>query len=213
MYYAYKIVNEKNNKMYCSYCSGNPSLISWEQIKNQAKNNPVLKHLYNSLKKYGTHSFKLEVEFTSDNIIDVVNYTNELIKELRTDNSDLGYNQDYKKDYLYINADDILIPLSHKKDDNNANSTDTELSAEAKRDYDFYYTINVCHGYLKNMEEEYKSKHFVEFMEFYYLFNHMIPITGVYDNIDLSTDKFLHQLFIICKNTLASFIHDYDILD
>ena len=97
--------------MYCSYCSGNPSLISWEQIKNQAKNNPALKHLYNSLKKYGTHSFKLEVEFTSDNIIDVVNYTNELIKELRTDNSDLGYNQDYKKDNFNIKIILILMQM------------------------------------------------------------------------------------------------------
>lgn len=211
MYYAYKIVNEKNNKMYCSYCSEDPSLISWEQIKYQAKNNPVLKHLYNSLKKYGTHSFKLEIEFTSDNIIDVVNYTNELIKELRTDNNDFGYNQDYKKDYLYINADDILIPLSYKKADNDTNSTDTEPSAEAKRDYDFYYTVNVCLGYLKNMEKEYKSKHFVEFMEFYYLFNHMIPVTGVYNHFTLSLDSILFQLFTICKDALSTFIHEYKI--
>ena len=61
MYYTYRIDNTKNWKMYYGYTNVDPKSFTFEQLVEFAQNKADLKHLYNSMKKYGEEAFRVSL--------------------------------------------------------------------------------------------------------------------------------------------------------
>lgn len=189
-YYVYRIWNTENGKMYFGYTNVNPKSFTFEQLVEFAHNKADLKHLYNSMKKYGEEAFGLtELGFCS-NERDAIRQELTLIMKNESNRDDKGYN--------YRNAE--LIPCQ------DITKKEPTTKAEEKDPSDVIKAASESLFVLRNCI---RTKNFEKFFSEYVYFNSIIPITGVYEHFGLAIDGMMVTLFEICRDSLSVYIKDH----
>ena len=190
MYYTYRIDNTENWKMYFGYTNVDPKSFTFEQLVEFAQNKADLKHLYNSMKKYGEEAFRVtQLGFYSSEA-DALRHEITLILKNETNMASKGYN--------YRGAE--LIPCQ------TITEKEPTTVAEEKDPADVISAATKSLFVLRNCI---KTKDFEKFFSEYVYFNSIIPITGVYEHFGLAIDGMMVTLFEICRDCLSVYIKEH----
>ena len=190
MYYTYRIDNTENGKMYFGYTNVNPEAFTFEQLLKFAQDNQDLRHLYNSMKKYGEEAFRVtELGFYSSET-DALRHEITLILKNETNMASKGYN--------YRGAE--LIPCQ------TITEKEPTTIAEEKDPADVIKAASESLFVLRNCI---RTKDFEKFFSEYVYFNSIIPVTGVYDHFGLALDGMMVTLFEICRDCLSVYIKEH----
>ena len=190
MYYTYRIDNTKNWKMYFGYTNVDPKSFTSEQLLEFAQNKADLKHLYNSMKKYGTDAFKITILSIYSKEADALRHEITLILKNETNMASKGYN--------YRGAE--LIPCQ------TITEKEPTTVAEEKDPAD---VISAAAESLFVLRNCIRTKNFEKFFSEYVYFNSIIPVTGVYDHFGLALDGMMVTLFEICRDCLSVYIKEH----
>ena len=190
MYYTYRIENTENGKMYFGYTNVNPETFTFEQLLNFAQDNVYLRHLYNSMKKYGADAFRVTVVSYFKNVGYALRSEMALIMRNETNTPSKGYN--------YKGAE--LIPCHH------SHQNESTTVAEEKDPADVISAATKTLFVLRNCI---RAKDFEQFFSEYVYFNSIIPVTGVYDHFGLALDGMMVTLFEICRDCLSVYIKEH----
>lgn len=195
MYYVYRIDNALNGKMYFGHTDVDPSSYSFEQLVAFARDNADLKHLYNSMKKYGEKAFRVILLKCCLDIAEAIKFEMFKIATCETDTPKRGYN--FK--------DAELIPCS--------SDVETETTPIQKpttiAEKDPIDVINAATESLNMMRGCIRAKNFTKFFDEYVYFNSIIYVTGVYDHFGLAIDGMAATLFEICRDCLSVYIKEH----
>ena len=190
MYYTYRIDNTENWKMYFGYTNVDPKSFTFEQLLEFAQNKADLKHLYNSMKKYGEEAFRVtQLGFYSSEA-DALRHEITLILKNETNMASKGYN--------YRGAE--LIPCQTIPEE------EPTTIAEEKDPTD---VINAATKSLFVLRNCIRTKNFEKFFSEYVYFNSIIPVTGVYEHFGLAIDGMMVTLFEICRDCLSVYIKEH----
>lgn len=190
MYYTYRIDNTKNWKMYFGYTNVDPKSFTSEQLLEFAQNKADLKHLYNSMKKYGTDAFKVTILSCYSKEADALRLEISLILKNETNMASKGYN--------YRGAE--LIPCQ------TITEKEPTTVAEEKDPADVIKAASESLFILRNCI---RTKNFEKFFSEYVYFNSIIPVTGVYDHFGLALGGMMVTLFEICRDCLSVYIKEH----
>ena len=190
MYYTYRIDNTENWKMYFGYTNVDPKSFTSEQLLEFAQNKADLKHLYNSMKKYGTDAFKITILSCYSKESDALRHEITLILKNETNMASKGYN--------YRGAE--LIPCQ------TITEKEPTTIAEEKDPAD---VISAAAESLFVLRNCIRTKNFEKFFSEYVYFNSIIPVTGVYDHFGLALDGMMVTLFEICRDCLSVYIKEH----
>lgn len=191
MYYVYGLRNTLNGKTYYGYCDKDPRNFIWAKLLEMAKNTKELRHLYNSMKKYGSDAFVLVVIKKCNSRADAKELFASCVDEERTRDSEFGYNND---DVQLIGSA-VTIEDTCSAEPTEKNPVDV-ISAAAES----LFILRNC----------IRTKNFEKFFSEYVYFNSIIPVTGVYTlNFGLATDGMMVTLFEICRDCLLAYIKDH----
>ena len=91
-YHVYRIDNIENGKMYFGYTNVDPKSFTFEQLVELAQNKADLKHLYNSMKKYGADAFRVTTQSYFKNVGYALRSEMALIMRNETNTPSKGYN-------------------------------------------------------------------------------------------------------------------------
>lgn len=189
-YYVYRIDNTENWKMYFGYTNVDPKSFTFEQLVEFAQNKADLKHLYNSMKKYGEEAFRVtQLGFYSKEA-DALRHEITLILKNETNMASKGYN--------YRGAE--LIPCQ------TITEKEPTTIAEEKDPADVIKAASESLFVLRNCI---RTKNFEKFFSEYVYFNSIIPVTGVYDHFGLALDGMMVTLFEICRDCLSVYIKEH----
>ena len=92
MYYTYRVENTENGKKYFGYTNVNPETFTFEQLLKFAQDNNDLKHLYNSMKKYGADAFRVTTQSYFRNVGYALRSEMALIVRNESNTPSKGYN-------------------------------------------------------------------------------------------------------------------------
>ena len=190
MYYTYRIENTENGKMYFGFTNVNPEAFTFEQLLNFAQDNVYLKHLYNSMKKYGEEAFRVTIVSYFKNQGYALRNEMTLIMRNETNTPSKGYN--------YKGAE--LIPCQTIPEE------EPTTVAEEKDPVDVISAATKTLFVLRNCI---RAKDFEQFFSEYVYFNSIIPVTGVYDHFGLALDGMMVTLFEICRDCLSVYIKEH----
>ena len=190
MYYTYRIENTENGKMYFGYTNVNPETFTFEQLLKFAQDNIDLRHLYNSMKKYGADTFRVTVVSYFKNVGYALRSEMALIMRHETNTPSNGYN--------YKGAE--LIPCQTIPEE------ELTTVAEEKDPTD---VINAATKSLFVLRNCIRTKNFEKFFSEYVYFNSIIPVTGVYEHFGLAIDGMMVTLFEICRDCLSVYIKEH----
>ena len=190
MYYTYRIENIENGKMYFGYTNVNPETFTFEQLLKFAQDNIDLRHLYNSMKKYGADAFRVTVVSYFKNVGYALRSEMALIMRNETNTPSKGYN--------YKGAE--LIPCQTIPEE------EPTTIAEEKDPTD---VINAATKSLFVLRNCIRTKNFEKFFSEYVYFNSIIPVTGVYEHFGLAIDGMMVTLFEICRDCLSVYIKEH----
>ena len=191
MYYTYRIENTENGKMYFGFTNVNPETFTFEQLLNLAQDNADLRHLYNSMKKYGEEAFRVTIVSYFKNPGYALRNEMALIMRNETNTPSKGYN--------YKGAE--LIPCHH--------TIPEEESTTVAEEKDPVDVINAATKSLFVLRNCIKTKNFEKFFSEYVYFNSIIPVTGVYEHFGLAIDGMMVTLFEICRDCLSVYIKEH----
>lgn len=190
MYYTYKIENTENGKMYFGYTNVNPETFTFEQLMEFAQINVDLRHLYNSMKKYGADAFRVTIVSYFKNVGYALRSEMALIIKNETSIPSKGYN--------YKGAELIPChPIPEKE---------PTTIAEEKDPADVIKAASETLFVLRNCI---RTKNFEKFFFQYVYFNSIIPVTGVYDHFGLALDDMMVTLFEVCRDCLSVYIKEH----
>ena len=190
MYYVYGLRNTLNGKTYYGYCDKDPRNFIWAELLEMAKNTKELRHLYNSMKKYGEEAFRVtQLGFCSSET-DAVRQEITLMLRNETNKDSKGYN--------YRGAE--LIPCQ------TITEKEPTTVAEEKDPAD---VISAAAESLFVLRNCIRTKNFEKFFSEYVYFNSIIPVTGVYDHFGLALDGMMVTLFEICRDCLSVYIKEH----
>ena len=195
MYYVYRIDNTLNGKMYFGYTNNDPSTFTFEQLLHFAHDNKDLKHLYNSMKKYGEKAFK----------VTRVNYHDTKADAIWSEMSKINYFETTKASKGYNCNEAELIPCSSDVETETTHMQKPTTIAEK----DPIDVINAATESLKMMRGCIRAKNFTKFFDEYVYFNSIIYVTGVYDHFGLAMDGMMVTLFEICRDCLSVYIKEH----
>lgn len=195
MYYVYRIDNTLNGKMYFGYTNNDPSTFTFEQLLHFAHDNKDLKHLYNSMKKYGEKAFK----------VTRVNYHDTKADAIWSEMSKISYFETTKASKGYNCNEAELIPCSSDAEIETTPMQKPTTIAEK----DPIDVINAAIESLTMMRGCIKAKNFTKFFDEYVYFNSIIYVTGVYDHFGLAMDGMAATLFEICRDCLSVYIKEH----
>ena len=190
MYYIYRIDNTENGKMYFGYTNVNPETFTFEQLVEFAQINADLRHLYNSMKKYGEEAFRVTIICYFSNVGYALRNEMALIIRNETNTPSKGYN--YKGAELIpckAMTEEEFTSVVEEKDPANVISAATES----------LFVLRKC----------IRTKDFEKFFSEYVYFNSIIPITGVYEHFGLALDGMMVTLFEICRDCLSVYIKEH----
>ena len=190
MYYTYKIENTENGKKYFGYTNVNPEAFTFEQLLKFAQDNIDLRHLYNSMKKYGADAFRVTTVSYFKNVGYALRSEMALIMRNETNTPSNGYN--------YKGAE--LIPCQTIPEE------ELTTIAEEKDPTD---VINAATKSLFVLRNCIRTKNFEKFFSEYVYFNSIIPVTGVYEHFGLAIDGMMVTLFEICRDCLSVYIKEH----
>ena len=190
MYYTYRIENTENGKMYFGYTNVNPEAFTFEQLLKFAQDNIDLRHLYNSMKKYGADAFRVTTVSYFKNVGYALRSEMALIMRNETNIPSNGYN--------YKGAE--LIPCQTIPEE------EPTTVADAKDPADVISAATKTLFVLRNCI---RAKDFEQFFSEYVYFNSIIPVTGVYDHFGLALDGMMVTLFEICRDCLSVYIKEH----
>ena len=190
MYYIYRIDNTENGKMYFGYTNVNPETFTFEQLVEFAQINADLRHLYNSMKKYGEEAFRVTIICYFSNVGYALRSEMALIMRNETNTPSKGYN--------YKGAE--LIPCKAM--------TEEEFTSVVE-EKDPANVISAATNSLFVLRNCIKTKDFEKFFSEYVYFNSIIPVTGVYDHFGLALDGMMVTLFEICRDCLSVYIKEH----
>ena len=199
MYYAYRLDNVLNGKMYFGHTDANPKSFTFEQLLNFAQGIKDLRHLYNSMKKYGDKAFKLSVLNFYNDENDAVEFIVKKIIMCHTDSPAHGYNNNGAElipNYMYTKKENPTVPKEKEA---------TTTIAEK----DPIDVINAATESLTKMRGYIRAKDFTKFFAEYVYFNSIIYVTGVYDHFGLAMDGMAGTLFEICRDCLSVYIKEH----
>ena len=190
MYYTYRIENTENGKMYFGFTNVNPEAFTFEQLLKFAQDNQDLRHLYNSMKKYGEEAFR----------VTIVSYFKNPGYALRSEMALIMRNESNtpSKGYNYKGAE--LIPCQH------SHQNEPTTVAEEKDPDDVIKDATESLFILRNCI---RTKNFEKFFSEYVYFNSIIPVTGVYEHFGLALDGMMVTLFEICRDCLSVYIKEH----
>ena len=190
MYYTYKIENTENEKRYFGFTNVNPETFTFEQLLKFAQDNQDLRHLYNSMKKYGADAFR----------VTVVNYFRNVGYALRSEMALIMRNETNtpSKGYNYKGAE--LIPCQ---------TIIEEESTTVAEEKDLDDVIKDATESLFILRNCIRTKNFEKFFSEYVYFNSIIPVTGVYEHFGLAIDGMMVTLFEICRDCLSVYIKEH----
>lgn len=195
MYYVYRIDNVLNGKMYFGHTDVDPSSYSFGQLVAFARDNADLKHLYNSMKKYGEKAFRVTLLKCCLDIAEATRFEMFKVANCETDTPKRGYNCNEAE----------LIPCS--------SNVETETTPMQKpttiAEKDPIDVINAATESLKMMRGCIRAKNFTKFFDEYVYFNSIIYVTGVYDHFSLAMDGMMVTLFEICRDCLSVYIKEH----
>ena len=200
MYYAYRLDNVLNGKMYFGHTDSNPKSFTFEQLLNFAQGIKDLRHLYNSMKKYGDKAFKLSVLNFYNDENDAVEFIVKKIIMCHTDSPAHGYNNNGAElipNYMYTKKKDATVPKEKE-------ATTTTIAEKDPID-----VINAATESLTKMRGCIRAKDFTKFFAEYVYFNSIIYVTGVYDHFGLAMDGMAGTLFEICRDCLSVYIKEH----
>lgn len=190
MYYVYGLRNTLNGKTYYGYCDKDPRNFTWAELLEMAENTKELRHLYNSMKKYGSDAFVLVVIKKCNSKADAKELFASCVDEERTRDSEFGYNNDNVQ----------LI--------GSAVTTENTFSVEPI-EKDPADVISAAAESLFVLRNCIRTKNFEKFFSEYVYFNSIIPVTGVYDHFGLALDGMMVTLFEICRDCLSVYIREH----
>ena len=190
MYYTYRIDNTENGKMYFGYTNVNPETFTFEQLVEFAQINADLRHLYNSMKKYGADAFRVTIVSYFSNVGYALRNEMALIMRNETNTPSKGYN--------YKGAE--LIPCKAM--------TEEEFTTVAE-EKDPVDVISAATNSLFVLRNCIRTKNFEKFFSEYVYFNSIIPVTGVYEHFGLALDGMMVTLFEICRDCLSVYIKEH----
>lgn len=189
-YHVYRIDNIENGKMYFGYTNSDPKSFTFEQLVDFAQSKADLKHLYNSMKKYGEEAFRMTPLGFYSSETDALRHEITLILRNETNMANKGYN--------YRGAE--LIPCQ------TITEKEPTTKAEEKDPSDVIKAASESLFVLRNCI---RTKNFEKFFSEYVYFNSIIPITGVYEHFGLAIDGMMVTLFEICRDSLSVYIKDH----
>ena len=190
MYYTYKITNTENGKVYFGFTNVNPEAFTFEQLLKFAQDNNDLRHLYNSMKKYGEEAFRVTTISYFKNVGYALRSEMALIVRYESNTPSKGYN--------YKGAE--LIPCQ---------TIPEEEPVTVAEDKDPADVINAATKSLFVLRNCIRTKNFEKFFSEYVYFNSIIPVTGVYEHFGLAIDGMMVTLFEICRDCLSVYIKEH----
>lgn len=191
MYYnVYRIENVKNGKMYFGYTNADPLSFTFEQLVEFAQSNADLRHLYNSMKKYGEKAFRVTIVSYFRGEAYALRNEMALIVQSETNTPSKGYN--------YKGAE--LIPCQTIPEEEPASVVEEKDPADV---------ISAATRTLFVLRDCIRTKDFEQFFSEYVYFNSIIPVTGVYDHFGLAIDGMMVTLFEICRDCLSVYIKEH----
>ena len=190
MYYVYGFRNTLNGKTYYGYCDKDPRKFIWAELLEMAKNTKELRHLYNSMKKYGSDAFVLVLIKKYNSKADAKELFAECVDEGKTRDSDFGYNND---DVQLIGSD-VTTEKTFSVEPTEKDPADVIKAASES-----LFVLRNC----------IRTKNFEKFFSEYVYFNSIIPVTGVYDHFGLALDGMMVTLFEICRDCLSVYIKEH----
>lgn len=202
MYYVYRLDNVLSGKMYFGQTNVNPKDFTFEQLKQLAQGNKDLRHLFNSMKKYGEKAFKVSVLDCYTNREEAVNFVVKKIIMCSTDSPAHGFNNNSAE----------LIPydvFAIKKDTETEEEKATATVSKEDNSPQLLEIIKAATETLIVLRDCVKSKDVQKFFDGYVYFNTLIPITGVYAHFSLAIDGMMGTLFEICRDSLAVYIKEH----
>ena len=190
MYYTYRIDNTENGKMYFGYTNVNPEAFTFEQLLKFAQDNIDLRHLYNSMKKYGADAFRVTTVSYFKNVGYALRSEMALIVRNETNTPSKGYN--------YKGAE--LIPCQTLPEKEPTTIAEEKDPIDVIRDAtESLFILRSC----------IRTKNFEKFFSEYIYFNSIIPVTGVYEHFGLAIDGMMVTLFEICRDCLSVYIKEH----
>lgn len=202
MYYAYRLDNVLSGKMYFGHTNVNPKDFTFEQLKQSAQGIKDLRHLYNSMKKYGEKAFKLTVLNCYEEKDEAIKFILKKIVMCNTDSPAHGFNNNSAE----------LIPydtFAMKKVDENIEEKATITVSKEDNSPQLLETIKAATETLLVLRDCVKARDVQKFFDGYIYFNTLIPITGVYTHFSLAIDGMIGTLFEICRDSLAVYIKEH----
>ena len=190
MYYVYGLRNTLNGKTYYGYCDKDPRNFIWAELLEMAKNTKELRHLYNSMKKYGSDAFVLVVIKKYNSKADAKKLFASCVDEERTRDSEFGYNNDG----VQLIGSAVTTENTCSAEPTEKNPADV-ISAAAE-------SLFVLRNCIRTKDSE-------KFFSEYVYFNSIIPVTGVYDHFGLALDGMMVTLFEICRDCLSVYIKEH----
>ena len=191
MYYTYRIENTENGKMYFGFTNVNPEAFTFEQLLKFAQDNQDLRHLYNSMKKYGEEAFRVTIVSYFKNPGYALRNEMALIMRNESNTPSKGYN--------YKGAE--LIPCHHTipEEEPTTISEEKDPADVIKSAAESLFVLRNC----------IRTKNFEKFFSEYVYFNSIIPVTGVYEHFGLALDGMMVTLFEICRDCLSVYIKEH----
>ena len=190
MYYTYRVENTENGKMYFGYTNVNPETFTFEQLLKFAQDNNDLRHLYNSMKKYGADAFR----------VTIVSYFGNEGFALRNEMALIVRNESNTPSKGYNCKGAELIPCQ---------TISEEKPTTVVEEKDPVDVINAATKSLFVLRDCIRTKNFEKFFSEYVYFNSIIPVTGVYDHFGLALDGMMVTLFEICRDCLSVYIKEH----
>lgn len=191
MYYnVYRIENVKNGKMYFGYTNADPLSFTFEQLMEFAQSKADLRHLYNSMKKYGEEAYIITILGSYSNEAYALRHEIALILKNETNIPSKGYN--------YKGAE--LIPYQAITEKEPTSVVEEKDPADV---------ICAATRTLFVLRDCIRTKDFEQFFSEYVYFNSIIPVTGVYDHFGLAIDGMMVTLFEICRDCLSVYIKEH----
>lgn len=203
MFYVYSLENVESNKYYFGYTDLNPEKISHAKLLEFASKNADLKHLYNSMKKYGLESFCMEIRGKYSEEENAIHSMLNHIKKTKSSDSLHGYN--YKSAQLIPTVEELQPEVASVP--NNQGSI-----CASEEPYSLFDVIITCTKCLSDMKDCFEKSEFTDFMIAYDAYNRYIPITGILNNFCLSQSAIMFQLLRVCKDALGVYIKEHEIL-
>lgn len=202
MYYAYRLDNVLSGKMYFGHTNVNPKDFTFEQLKQLAQGNKDLRHLFNSMKKYGEKAFKVSVLNCYEEKEEAIKFVVNKIVMCNTDSPAHGFNNNSAE----------LIPydtFAMEKDNDTMEEKTTIAISKEDNSPQLLDTIKAATETLIILRDCVKARDIQKFFDGYVYFNTLIPITGVYTHFSLAIDGMIGTLFEICRDSLAVYIKEH----